>query len=125
MTDLREAVPTRVGRTRTQPPRFAPRGLPSPRERKRTLNRALRRSSSPDPETGFGCECARAGCSARLPLTVERHRRRPDRFIVTSAHVDGDVVVGVADRFAIVEQNGVNRSFVTGSVPKGYRKESQ
>jgi len=55
-----------------------------------------------------------------LPLAVERHRRRPDRFIVTSAHVDGDVVVGVADRFAIVEQSGV-----TGSFPNGYRKESR
>jgi hypothetical protein len=106
MTDLREAVQTHVERGRTTAARSAPPGrLPSTREWTRTLNRDPRnRSSAPDPESGFWCECARPGCSVRLPPAVERHRHRPDRFIVASGHEDGDVVVGVADRFMIVEQ---------------------
>ena len=44
-----------------------------------------------------------------LPLEVERHRRSGDRFIVGPAHGDGDMVVGVADQFLVVEENGATR----------------
>jgi len=145
MTDLREAVPTRVERARTSPARSASLGrLPSVRERTRTLNRdPINRSSAPDPESGFWCECARPGCSVRLPLAVERHRRLPELFIVASGHVDGDIVVGAADRFMIVEQNAIKGTAArtarvpaldaqfaprfddTGSSPNGSRKESR
>jgi hypothetical protein len=58
----------------------------------------------------FRCECARPDCHVRLPVEVERHRRSGDRFIVGLAHGDADIVVGVADRFLVVEENGAARS---------------
>jgi hypothetical protein len=58
----------------------------------------------------FRCECARPDCRLRLPLEVERHRRSDDRFFVARAHGDGDMVVGVADHFLVVEANGATRS---------------
>jgi hypothetical protein len=78
-----------------------------------------------------------------LPLAVERHRRLPELFIVASGHVDGDIVVGAADRFMLVEQNAIKgtaartarvpasdaqfapRFVVSGSSPKGDRTDSQ
>jgi hypothetical protein len=46
----------------------------------------------------------------KLPLEVERHRRRPDRFIVGPEHAYDDTLVGVADQFLVVEANGSTRS---------------
>jgi hypothetical protein len=60
-------------------------------------------SQMPLVEFEFRCECARPSCAIRLPLDVERHRREPGRYIVGIDHADGDTVVGVADRFFIVE----------------------
>jgi hypothetical protein len=61
-------------------------------------------------ELEFHCECARIGCRVKLPLEVERHRRSGDRFIVGLAHAGADIVVGVADNFLVVEENGATRS---------------
>jgi hypothetical protein len=81
---------------------------PSPRERARADNRdRYRDSPTICSALTFRCECARPDCRVRLPLEVERHRRRPDRFIVGRAHADADTVVGVADHFLVVEPNGV------------------
>jgi hypothetical protein len=49
-------------------------------------------------------------CRLRLPLEVERHRRSGDRFVVGLAHGGADIVVGVADHFLVVEENGATRS---------------
>jgi hypothetical protein len=64
-------------------------------------------SQMPLVEFEFRCECARPSCTTRLALDVERHRREPGRFIVGIDHADGDTVVGVADRFFIVEAHVV------------------
>ena len=90
--------------------RQTPRTLRSLRERTRADNRH-RYGSSPmrNPALEFRCECARPDCRVRLPLEVERHRRSGDRFIVGLAHRDGDIVVGVADHFLVVEENGATR----------------
>ena len=84
------------------------RRLPSTRERKRAENRS-RVSESPGRGLAleFQCECVRPNCSARLPLEVERHRRSPSRYIVCIAHADADTLVGVADRFLVVETRGL------------------
>ena len=83
------------------------RTLPSRRERTRADNRdRYRRSPTSGSALTFRCECARPDCRVRLPLEVERHRRRRDRFIVGLAHADVDAVVGVADHFFLVEANG-------------------
>jgi hypothetical protein len=80
------------------------RALPSPRERTRADNRDRYRGSPTSRSAlAFRCECGRPDCRVRLPLEVERHRRRPDRFIVGLAHADLDTVVGVADHFLLVE----------------------
>lgn len=54
----------------------------------------------------FGCECADHTCSSKLPLDVEHHRHRSDRFIVAVGDQCRDTVVGVADGFFIVEVTG-------------------
>ena len=83
------------------------RKLPSQRERKRAENRARHSQSQPPYyERAFICECATPDCQVRLPLEVERHRRRLNRFIVAVGHAGTDAVVGVADRFFIVEVYG-------------------
>jgi hypothetical protein len=84
------------------------RKLQSLRERRRAENRDRHSLSHPPHyEHDFLCECARPDCSARLPLEVERHRRRLNRYIVAVGHADSDTVVGVADRFFIIEVPGV------------------
>jgi hypothetical protein len=81
-----------------------PSKLPSLRERTRADNRELyRRSPAGRSARDFRCECARPDCSVRLPLEVERHRRRTNRFIVALTHAHGDTIVGVADQFLVVE----------------------
>jgi hypothetical protein len=83
------------------------RKLPSHRERKRADNRARHSQSQPPYyEREFICECAIPDCQARLPLDVERHRRRLNRFIVAVGHAGTDAVVGVADHFFVVEVYG-------------------
>jgi len=83
------------------------RQLPSHRERKRAENRARHSQSQPPYyEREFSCECAAPDCQVKLPLDVERHRRRLNRFIVAVGHAGTDAVVGVADRFFIVEVYG-------------------
>jgi hypothetical protein len=83
------------------------RALPPRRERIRAANRD-RYYQTPNRhfERQFRCECARSECDTKLMLDVERHRRHFDRFIVAIAHTDGDVVVGVADQFVVVEAAG-------------------
>ena len=91
--------------------------LPSLRERTRAANHdRYRRSPMRHLENEFRCECGRPDCPVRLPLEIDRHRRRRDRFIVGLGHADGDTVVGVADHFLIVEANGIARS------PRGSRE---
>lgn len=83
------------------------RQLPSHRERNRAENRARHSQSQPPHyEREFICECATPDCPVRLPLDVERHRRRLNRFIVAVGHAGTDTVVGVADRFFVVEVYG-------------------
>jgi len=83
------------------------RKLPSHRERKRAENRARHSQSQPPYyQREFTCECATPDCQVKLPLEVERHRRRLNRFIVAVGHAGNDAVVGVADRFFIVEVYG-------------------
>jgi hypothetical protein len=83
------------------------RKLPSHREHKRAENRARHSQSQPPHyEREFICECAMPDCQVRLPLEVERHRRRLNRFIVAVGHAGTDAVVGVADRFFVVEVYG-------------------
>jgi len=96
------------------------RQLPSLRERTRADNRD-RYSRSPmlDSALEFRCECDRPDCRVRLPLEVERHRRWGDRFIVVPAHADADTIVGVADRFLVVEVNG------TAPSPTFHRRREQ
>ena len=80
------------------------RALPPLRERIREENRD-RYYQTPNRhfERQFRCECARPDCETKLLLDVERHRRHFDRFIVAIAHTDGDIIVGVADHFVVVE----------------------
>jgi hypothetical protein len=109
-------MPNRKNDTGTvleRPPAVEPRHdeplrkLPSHRERKRAANRARHSQSQPPHyEREFICECAIPDCEARLPLDVERHRRRLNRFIVAVGHAGADAVVGVADRFFVVEVYG-------------------
>jgi hypothetical protein len=83
------------------------RKLLSLREHRRNENRdRYSLSRPPYYEREFLCECARPDCKARLPLEVERYRRRLNRFIVSVGHAEPDAVVGVADRFFIVEVPG-------------------
>jgi hypothetical protein len=83
------------------------RTLPSLRERTRAANRnRYSRTPTRHSTLEFLCECARPDCSVRLPLEVERHRRRTNRFIVGLTHAHGDTIVGVADRFLVVEAKG-------------------
>ena len=120
MIDPRQAVGTLLERPRrNRAPRTAqrspreriPRTLPSLRERTRAENRdRYGRSPMRKLALDFRCECARPDCPVRLPLEVERHRRSGDRFIVGPAHGDADIVVGVADHFLVVEENGATRS---------------
>jgi hypothetical protein len=120
MFDQRQAVGTLLERPRRKrvakaaqgsPREQIPRKLPSLRERTRAENRDRYRGS---PMRSLAlecrCECARLDCRVRLPLEVERHRRPGDRFLVGLAHGDADIVVGVADHFFVVEQNGATRS---------------
>jgi hypothetical protein len=83
------------------------RALPPLRERIRAENRD-RYYQTPNRhfERTFSCECSRPDCDAKLLLDVERHRRHFDRFIVAIAHTDGDIIVGVADHFVVVEAAG-------------------
>jgi hypothetical protein len=111
--------PVRDRRRRRKPMQ----AFPSPRERTRSRNRdRYTRSPTRDFELEFRCECARTDCDVRLPLGVERHRRWTDRFIVGPAHVDGDTVVGVADRFLVVEANGLTPSLYPLPAPPAERR---
>ncbi len=83
------------------------RTLPSVRDRKHAENRErYLQAHPPYYEREFLCECMAPDCQVRLPLDVERHRRRVNRFIVAVGHAGTDAVVGVADRFFIVEVYG-------------------
>ena len=114
MTVQREASARIGNQRRAAPVRHAARHalveVPSVRERRRDANRDRYDRSSRrywEHET-FRCECTRPDCELRLPLAVGRHRRLRDRFIVAPSHTDADAdtVVGVADKFLIVEENG-------------------
>ena len=120
MIDQRQAVGTLLERPRRKRVAKAaqgssreqiPRELASVRERTRAENRDRYRDSPVrDLALEFRCECARLDCRVKLPLEVERHRRWGERFIVALAHRDGDIVVGVADHFLVVEENGATHS---------------
>lgn len=61
---------------------------------------------------GFVCECATAGCIARVEMSVEEYRlarKRPNRFLVSPGHVDSDYerIVLQTDRFVLVEKFGL------------------
>jgi hypothetical protein len=104
-TLLERPSTTRIARARRVSPRpQIPRTLPSLRERTRAENRDRYRASPlRNLALEFRCECGRPACCVRLPLEVERHRRSDERFIVGLAHRGGDIVVGVADHFLVVE----------------------
>ncbi len=120
MLDHRQAFDQPLGRPSATPDAKAKaaspveevlRKLPSLRERTRAENGdRYRRSPMRHLEREFRCECGRTDCGVRLPLAVDRLRRRQDRFIVGLDHADGDTVVGVADHFLLVEANAVARS---------------
>jgi hypothetical protein len=50
------------------------------------------------------CECAVPSCRETLPAAAAAYRGRPERFIVTPAHFNGDTAVKVADRFFVIER---------------------
>ena len=120
MIDQRQAVGTLLERPRRKgvakaaqgsPREQIPRKLHFLRERTRAENRdRYRGSPMRNLALEFRCECARLDCRVRLPLEVERHRGSGNRFIVGLAHGGADIVVGVADQFLVVEENGATRS---------------
>jgi hypothetical protein len=94
------------------------RKLQSLREHRRNENRdRYSLSRPPYDEREFLCECARLDCQAKLPLGVEHYRGRLNRFIVAVGHADPDTVVGVADRFFIVEVPGFASTALPPPVP--------
>jgi hypothetical protein len=100
------------------------RKLPSHRDRKRAENRARHSQAHPPYyEREFQCECEKPDCQVRLPLDVERHRRRLNRFIVAIGHAGADAVVGVADRFFIVEVYGASAAALRQPEPAAARSE--
>jgi hypothetical protein len=110
MLDQKDIVGTRLERPPTTERRHGVRlrKLQSPREHRRDENRdRYVLSRPPHFEREFLCECARLNCKVKLPLEVERYRRRLNRFIVAVGHAERDAVVGIADRFFIVEVPGI------------------
>jgi hypothetical protein len=57
------------------------------------------------------CECDRAGCLETVPAIAEMHRAMGERFIVVPDHAGDGMVVGVADRFFVVELHGRGTRF--------------
>ncbi len=53
--------------------------------------------------TDLLCECTRPSCRETVPALAEAHRRMADQFAVAPAHLDGGIVVRVADRFFVIE----------------------
>jgi hypothetical protein len=48
------------------------------------------------------CECGIPNCRETVPAAAASHRGTKDCYIVTPNHVNGEIPVGVADRFFVI-----------------------
>jgi hypothetical protein len=67
------------------------------------LREARRRTNLGKGAGDLRCECREPLCERSLPADAEAHRKMRGGFLVVPGHQDGDVVIGAADRFFIVE----------------------
>ncbi len=96
-----------MGRSRKQR-MVSPVGTGETQARKAAFNEQRQRENSTADQIDLACECRDDACHARIALTPDEYaflRAVPGYYAVAPDHVSPDdhVIVGEADRYAIVE----------------------